>query len=512
MFLRYLLDVHNVKINREIDVFDLIINGVLKHFKSTTITNGQELGEIWNDFINESKKKAGRGKAFPAAPQKRNSVNRKLQVFNDAINKLFLSGSSDYLAPFINKNLRKLYPELSIEFSRKLPTIDNNGNIASKCKILLEVTMNNIPLKDKNPQLSLNESKLSAIAICIFLGAIIKQSPFSPKIKPLFLDDILIGLDSENRLRLLHLLWEGGVSEPDKVFKDFQIFITTYDRHWYEIAKLHLTGWKFIEFYKGIEGPEIIHNQKTFLEKARTYFNAYDFPASANYLRKECERTLKNKLLQTYTVEDGVKELVKPPKLETLIDRLKVYYEDLGIQPPEKLVTTLQNYKSILFNPMSHSDIESPIYKHDLELAFKTIEELNTIPLPVRTLILKKGIIFNFRLDRINYVAELELAKDVYVVNDNGVKTISPVSFYFKKWIREGVEYAKDTGNPPKANTNIDRLTKIKESPYDVVKIVAGMNITCNDCGVANSDEKEVMENILINGDTLWGIVDKGKQ
>ncbi|KAA6338472.1 DNA replication and repair protein RecF [termite gut metagenome] len=509
---KHLLGVHNVKKNHEIDVFDLIINGVLKHFKSASITNGLEFSILWQDLKAESQKEYGKGKPFYYANKKRESVDRKAQRFNEAINKLFLSSSPDYLAPVVNKILNKLSPGLNIVFERRLPVLNYEGKIVHPCKILLEVETEGVSLKDKNPQFSLNEAKLSAIAISIFLGAIIKQSPFSPEIKPLFLDDILIGLDSENRLRLLRLLQEEGVPEQDKVFKDFQIFITTYDRHWYEIAKLHLTGWKFIEFYRGTEGPEIIHNQKNYLEKAKCYFNAYDFPASANYLRKACETTLKDKLLQTYTIGDGVKELVKPPKLETLIDRLKVYYEDLGIQPPEKLVTTLQYYKSILFNPMSHSDIESPIYKHDLELAFKTIEELNSILLPVRTLILKKGTIFNFRLDRINYVAELELAKDVYVVNDNGGKTISPISFYFKKWIREGVEYAKDTGNPPKANTNVDRLTKIKESPYDVAKIVTGMNITCNDCGVANSDEKEVMGNILINGDTLWGIVDKAKQ
>ena len=108
------------------------------------------------------------------------------------------------------------------------------GRIEQFPVINLQVSENGNTIDAHNPHFALNEAKLSAIAISIFLGAIIKQSPFSPDLKPLFLDDILIGLDNENRMKLLELLKETDVPDANKVFKDFQIFITTYDRHWVE--------------------------------------------------------------------------------------------------------------------------------------------------------------------------------------------------------------------------------------------------------------------------------------
>lgn len=503
---KHLLAVHNIKVGKQINVFDLVINGVLKHFKSATITGGVELGKLWEDVVAENKKEFGSGHEFYFVRQKKASVEIKTIAFNNAINKLFLTGNPDYLAPIVNKILEKLIPDLKIEFQRKTITINQWGNI-TESKILLQVESNGKSLDAHNPQFVLNEAKLSAIAISIFLGAIIKQSPFSKEIKPLFLDDILIGLDNENRLKLLQLLQEKGVAEEDKIFKDFHIFITTYDRHWYEVAKLNLEDWKFIEFYKGTDGPAIIHKDKTNLEKADAYFKAYDFPACANALRKECENLFKEKLLATYTVGDGLKGLVKPPKLETLIDNLKRYYDDLGVEPPLTLVDSLHLYKSILFNPMSHNDLESPIYKNDLETAFKVIEDLQNTTLPVRTLLIEKGSQFNLNLPAINYQANIEIAKNVYSINNNGTNTTSPVSIHFKDWAREGIQYAKPTGVPPEALANGERLTKIKESPFTIDKAITGLNVTYRDREVAEITADDLLRNLTKADDTLYDII-----
>jgi hypothetical protein len=503
---KHLLAVHNIKIGKQINVFDLVINGVLKHFKSQTITGGEELGKLWENVVEESKKPYGSGHEFYFAKQKKSSVEQKAIAFNNAINKLFLTGNPDYLAPTVNKILGKLVPDLKIEFQRRTVTINQWGEI-SESKILLLVESAGKSLDAHNPQFVLNEAKLSAIAISIFLGAIVKQSPFSRDIKPLFLDDILIGLDNENRLKLLQLLQEKEVAEADKVFKDFQVFITTYDRHWYEVAKLNLGDWKFVEFYKGTEGPEIIHQDKTNLEKAKAYFNVYDFPASANALRKECENLFHEKLLATYSVGEGLKGLVKPPNLETLIDNLKRYYDDLGIEPPTILIESLYLYKSILFNPMSHNDLESPIYKNDLVAAFKVIDDLKNITLPERTLLVAKGSMFDLNLPAINYQAKIEIAKNIYSVTNNGANTKSPVTIYFKDWTREGVQFAKPTGVPPEAYPSGERLAKIKESPFTIDKAIIGLNVTYNNRGVVEITTDDLLRNLTKAGDILYDIL-----
>ncbi len=456
---KHLLAVHNIKIDKKINVFDLLINGVLKHFKSS-FTGGVELGVLWNHIVLESKRTTGVNQDFHYKRQKKASVERKARPFNTALNTLFIKPDTDetnldYLAPSVNPILQKFIPELEIDFNRESVQIYSDGGI-SEPKIFLQIKYNGVDLEDKNPQFILNEAKLSAIAISIFLGAIKRQSAFSADIKPLFLDDILIGLDNANRIKLLTVLKED--------FADFQIFITTYDRHWYEVAKLNLTDWKFIEFYRGANGPEVNTKIKTYLEKARIYLDAYDYPECANNLRKECERLFKEKLLETYSFGEGIKTYVKPLKLDTLIDRLKTYYEDLGVEPPNELIASLYNYKTILFNPLSHNDIESPIYKDDLEKVFKVIEELKSIKLPTRTLLIKKGSIFNLDLPAINYNAIIEIAKNIYQVDNNGTITTSPIVIHFKDWTREGIQYAMPKGVPAIAMPNNERLVSLKVS------------------------------------------------
>lgn len=510
---KHLLGVHNVKISNKIDVFELVVNGVLKHFKSNTLTNNIELSKLWDDVLIEHDKPYGKGKSFYKKSQKKSSVESRAIKVNNVLDHLFHSAGTDYLAPSVNRVLVKLYPEMKIEFTRRNITINEWGRIEQFPVINLQVFEKGVCIDAHNPHFALNEAKLSAIAISIFLGVIIKQSPFSRDLKPLFLDDILIGLDNENRLNLLNLLKETDVPEADKVFNDFQIFITTYDRHWYEVAKINLpSNWKFIEFYKSDLGPQIIHNDKTPLEKAKAYFDTFDFPACANYLRKECERLLLDKLVETYTVGEGLKGLIKPPKLETLIDRLKIYYTELGIEPPNELIDSLQNYKSILFNPMSHSDIESPIYRNDLELAFKTIEDLERIVLPRRTVIIKKGEIFNLSLPAINYTAKIKISKDIYLVEHNGAKTETAISLFFQTWTREGVEYAVPKGVPAIAVTNAERLEKIKTSLFTLDKALEGLNVTYKDrtlAEISTHDLKVAMT--LAGGEVLNDIIENSK-
>jgi len=492
---KHLLGVHNVKLKDELNVFNLIINGVLKHFKSQTITGGIELGELWKDVLEESQKSYGKGQAFYYARQKKASVEHKAIAFNNALNKLFLSGNPDYLAPGVNNVLAKLVPDLKIEFNRHTIQVDNSGNI-SKSKILLNIESDGTSLDSHYPHFALNEAKLSAIAISIFLAAILRESRFSENIKILFLDDILIGLDNEHRLKLIKLL-----KEPE--FEEFQIFITTYDRHWYEVAKLQLSSWKFLEFYKGDKGPAIISSDKSPLEKATSYFEAYDFPASANALRKVLEKTLKDKLPETYTVSEIVKGLLKPPKLDTLINRLKEYYKDLEVEIPDSIIDGLKTYKTVLLNPMSHDDIESPIYKNDIEAAFQVIDDLQKIELPKREVVIEKNKVFTINLPAISYTAEIVAANNIYKIDNDGAISFTTQQFTFNIWRREGTDFAKDFSSPPQAYAQNEKLDRILKSPYKLETILTSLNRTFTDRSVANIVEADLKNAMECDGKTL---------
>ncbi len=482
-----MLGVHNVKLENELNIFDLVINGVLKHFKSQTVTGGVELGKLWKDLLDESKIPYGSGKYYHAT-KKRKAVEEKAIVFNNALDRLFFTGGSDYLGPSVNNILNKLVPGLEINFLRHRINVNGKGEI-TKPKIALLISSNGTSLDTHHPHFALNEAKLSAIAISIFLGAILRQAPFSRDIKVLFLDDILIGLDNEHRLKLIKLL-------KDPEFQDFQIFITTYDRHWYEVAKVQLSDWKFLEFYKGHNGPKIHDDIKSDYQKAEIYRDSFDYPAAANALRKVLEKTLKDKLPETYTLSENVKGLLKPPSLETLINRLNAYYKDLEVEIPNAIIDGLKTYKTILLNPMSHDDVESPIYKNDIETAFQVIDDLKNIQLPTRSVVIEKNKVFSIDLPAISYTAEIFVANNVYKIDNDGTTTFSTLVFTFINWERLGVNNAEMAGNPPQEYSKADFLNILTKGPYEIDKVLDSINRTYTDENIPNislDDLKNVM-------------------
>ncbi|MDX1828237.1 MAG: AAA family ATPase [Lutibacter sp.] len=491
---KHLLGVHNVKLDNELNIFDLVINGVLKHYKSQTVTGGVQLGKLWKALLEESKIPYG-GSKYYHATQKRKAVEEKAVTFNNALDRLFFTGGSDYLGPSVNSILNKLVPGLEINFLRHRINVNDKGEI-TKPKIALQITSDGRSLDTHHPHFALNEAKLSAIAISIFLGAILSQSPFSRDIKVLFLDDILIGLDNEHRLKLITLL-----KEPE--FEEFQIFITTYDRHWYEVAKLQLSNWKFLEFYKGSDGPEINDDVKSDIEKAKLYKNSYDYPAAANALRKVLEKTLKDKLPETFTLSEVVKGLLKPPSLDTLINRLKSYYKDLEVEIPDAIIDGLKTYKTILLNPMSHNDIDSPIYKNDIDAAFKVIEDLERIDLPKREVVIEKNKVFTITLPAISYTANVIVANNVYKIDNDGTITFSTPEFTFINWERLGVNNAEMTGNPPKEYSKADFLNILAKGPHKIDKVLESINRAYTDQSISNITLDDLKNALSCNGKNL---------
>jgi AAA15 family ATPase/GTPase len=86
-FLTYknLLDIHHVTKGDEINLFKLLVNGVLKHFKYT-LTGGKELGQLWQEVQNLLLRETGIAYNTPA---KKRDVDNALDIFNNAFKQLF---------------------------------------------------------------------------------------------------------------------------------------------------------------------------------------------------------------------------------------------------------------------------------------------------------------------------------------------------------------------------------------------------------------------------------------
>jgi len=225
-----------------------------------------------------------------------------------------LRGTLDEVFTILNQYLSNYFNELNIELSYLLAPLTFNYGYKwewyTTSVFKLQVIKNGIPIAGGYNDF-LNEARLSAIAICLYLASL-RTNPATVDLKVLFLDDVFIGLDAGNRIPILNIL--------RNEFSDYQKFISTYDRHWFELAKKHFKSngnekWKVIEMYVGFDIDPISNNKinkpiviegDSYYDKAIRYLNhrsAPDYPAAANYFRKALEELIQDFIPQWERVD-----------------------------------------------------------------------------------------------------------------------------------------------------------------------------------------------------------------
>ncbi|MFC2128310.1 AAA family ATPase [Bacteroidota bacterium] len=373
---KHLLDIHHIKKDKEIDLFDLLVKGVLKHFKSVAITGNKELGELWSDFEKATAKPL-EGRRYNIT-QKRLDVNAAINIFNNAFKKLFQEGSIEniltYAQPILNKFGHNI--ELKLNYTEAKPT----ANYASFERNHVCVKIKYLNKEIDKPHIFLNEARLSAIAISIYLGMIKRHIQGLP-CKILFLDDIFIGLDIGNRLPFLKIL--------DSDFSAYQVFITTYDKPWYEFVKSSYlnnnAAWKSYEFYarrsrKGFEIP-ILREDKSnshvqnYIDTAEDYFNSGDNKAAGVYLRSAFEFILKRYCYRKVPVlfQTDISKM-KTDTFWNAVKKFKTTHQACGLTPAT--TTQIDHYKALVLNPLSHHDVNKHEISTEISGAITTIKTL----------------------------------------------------------------------------------------------------------------------------------------
>lgn len=360
---KHLLEIHHVKKGEQINLFNLLVNGVLKHFKYA-LTNGKELGEMWQDLNVLVARETG--PSYNATRKKRD-VQKAVEEFNRAFGQLFITPAPgdpnpEYLLSHARPILEVFGHGLNIDLRFRGVEVVGDRILNDEVSITLNYAGENI----FKPHLFLNEARLSAIAISIYLG-MIKRHPQAKKFKILFLDDIFIGLDISNRLPLLEIL---------KIhFSEYQIFITTYDKPWYEFVKAKLGhNWRPIELYaqkmqKGYEIP-LIDDESDFLLKAKKHYQASDYKASAVYARSAFES-----VLMKYCEEEEKK---LPYKARRKDYSTEDFWRAMKNDVPEPIRSNIENFRFLIYNPLSHYDPESSPIKSELLAAIEAVENLRT--------------------------------------------------------------------------------------------------------------------------------------
>ncbi|MEC7755371.1 MAG: hypothetical protein VYB44_15180 [Bacteroidota bacterium] len=469
-FLSYkeLLKTHLFEGTDEINFFDLLVDGILKHHQLESRGN---LNTAWQ---------AVKALSVQAEEEKVKKSLADEEISSDEADELIekIPDEIDEQIKNFNEEVEQLITEVNQELSKFLGYFDPDLEVVlqinpiekekyNDAEIRLEVKLFGQKIEAHHD--FLNEARLSALAISIYLAAL-KLNPTADSVKLIFLDDVFIGLDTSNRIPLLDIL--------SNEFEDWQILITTYDRHWFEVAKKHLkSNWKEIEMYAGRKGtltfevPVIIQESNDYLTRAKKYFEAKDYPACSNYLRKELERLIKLRLPEEY-----VRNFESKPKMLSEMWMLCVdRYSKLHVPVDAEVKKMFELTRLVLLNPFSHDSIHHPIYKKELENAFELINKVKAHPIVNQIVILTKGSKLEFRHPKENYTFKFELRQDWRLDIRDGIRSVDYPKCKIAYWEFEGkpfwdfkkgtsltsVEQSKVQERDDKLNKIIDNLSKV---------------------------------------------------
>jgi len=373
---RYLSRMYDFRNSEEIDLFPVFEKDLLRLIKFGT----SEAEKKWNEIKDGLSLR--NGNRIPMHDPTFKDFENKIRNFNTDFT-TYLKKIEESTNKIINEDFKeKIKLNLSYEeasfhnFIRNTKGRDyamRNPCIYVKIHYFDDV-LTSIYSEIKRPHTFLNEAKLTVIFLALRL-AMVKERLFESKIKLLVIDDLLISLNMAYRQEVLNIIL--------KEFKDFQIFIFTHDRVFFDRTKKHLAlkgatnDWKMLELYTGIEDKiecPIIIDSQTYLQKSEYYysFKRKDLPASANYLRKHFEEKIVSLIPPSFLEQfEGQK-----PNLDSCWSEFKKTIDDYKI--PFENKNNFEELKSLVMNPLSHYDLESPIFdrevKKTLELA-KKLEE-----------------------------------------------------------------------------------------------------------------------------------------
>lgn len=338
---RSLLETHFVHQRVDsVNVFDLIVNNLLANIETPIGPS-----TIKNDWETIRSSSAGRRNK-----RHDDTVNFLISDFNANLITLLAN-----LASKSNEILNRFEQNVSISLALPPPGIayDSAAKKITNQTISLTATYYGRVIADHHH--FLNEARLSAIAISIYLAAL-QLNPRS-ELKVLFLDDVLIGLDMSNRLPLLGILGQ--------FFTDWQVILATYDRVWFDMVwqrVMHSGAWERGELYccQDNECDVPIYKGNTeYLVVAKQHLDRGDLKAAAIYIRSEYERVIK-KFCDEHHLPVRYCENPKEQSSEFFWQATKQLVRDKKLKDgspilTEEVIRNIELFRATVLNQLSHS-------------------------------------------------------------------------------------------------------------------------------------------------------------
>ena len=218
------------------------------------------------------------------------------------------------------------------------------GVILQKTEILL-----------KKCQTWVNEAKLTQLALSVRFGATLAHLHDSP-FKLLVLDDLLISLDMENRMKVVDII----LSET---FAGYQKVILTHDLGFFNEFRRRIGGqhtdWSFQHFKNASpQAGSTLREAKSEMQKAEDYLNGQNLDEAATCLRKAADDSAKR--LREWLS----KEKLPPGEFFSLTGNLREAKKRLLLTIPKQLYekvlkgTPIELLQKVLANSVADLDAE----------------------------------------------------------------------------------------------------------------------------------------------------------
>lgn len=372
---RALLDTNYRQGNGPINLFDIAVEHLLRDYP-VTVPGGttRTIGELWRAV--EQKKPAKHTKAAlanvnQACTDFNNGFNQALAALHPLVGTLLgdLIGADVTVAPFAFGGIT--YTAAYYKRDRE---------IAGRT-LALSVSYRSHPLS--TPQHFLNEARLSALALSIYLAGRLACTPTATAtaLKLLVLDDVLIGLDHSNRLPVLDVL--------NIRFADWQIVLLTHDRIWFEMVRFHLgssDAWRCVEVFeasdvnRGIPSPQVRKTNakaaQAAIAQARDFLKSHHLPAAANYTRAAFELSLKS-FCERFSVPVPFKMDQRHLDTEALLSSVEHWWKAHSGKKAAiaGVVERVKLFRKVVLNPFSHASPPT-ISRAEIEGAIAAVEAL----------------------------------------------------------------------------------------------------------------------------------------
>lgn len=370
--------------SKDINLFPVFQREILPYIFITEV--GTYMSLMYEEIIRDSSKLSNKNSS--------KTINSKIKIFNICLEKVIgdinLNASDIYNSYFKEEGDPSLsiilsYPEVNPQpdvllngFRLKwdYPLVVNPvGNLvkAPNKSIIHPIISINVKENGKSidkPHVYFNEAKLTAIALSIRFALLNLDNPAEGSF--LALDDMLISLDMSNRVKVIEFLL--------RISNKYKIYLFTHDRAFFELTKDFVKekfkdykdNWLFKEIYNDIiltNNPVCYDSEDTYT-RAIYHYKKFDYPASANYLRKSVEELMQFFPQYISRTEDGLPK----EKLRAKIDAAKYLFECTDGDTTD--IQTIIFSLGTLLNPLSHRSIDTNIYRTELDTIIKVIPKV----------------------------------------------------------------------------------------------------------------------------------------